>query len=94
MYKYTRKDIDNFLNTSIAAFKKYDFLADYKIGVFRENGYNVAIYKNNNIVSEYHTRSAKNTCYFICRLNNLVLSDIVKLNNPDDLTKLFYILKD
>lgn len=94
MYKYTRKDIDNFLNTSITAVKKYDFLSDYKIGVFRENGYNVAIYKNHDLISEYHTKTAKNTCFFICRLNNLIFSEIVKLNNPDDLTKLFYILKD
>ena len=94
MYKYTRKDIDNFLNTSVTALGKYDFLSDYKIGVFREGGYNVAIYRNGDLISQYHTKTAKNTCFFICRLNNLIFSEIVKLNNPDDLVKLFYILKD
>ena len=93
--RYTRSDLEYFLNNSIEALKSHKCLADYKIGLFRENGFNVVIYDaEDHIMKRHNTKTIKNTCKFLCLLNNLMFSDIVNIKTDENLFTLFEILKN
>ena len=93
--RFTRSDLEYFLNNSKEALSQCECLSDYKIGLFRENGFNVVIYDaEDHIVRRHNTKTIKNTCKFLCLLNNLIFSEIVKIENGDDFFILFDILKN
>lgn len=93
--RYTRSDLECFLNNSKEALNRHKCLADYKIGLFRENGFNVVIYDaEDHIMKRHNTKTIKNTCKFLCLFNNLILSDIVSINTDEDLFTLFEIVKN
>lgn len=93
--RYTRSDLEYFLNNSREALKSHACLADYKIGLFRESGFNVVIYDaEDHIMKRYNTKTIKDTCKFLCLLNNLMFSDIVSIKTDEDLFTLFEIVKN
>lgn len=93
--RYTRSDLECFLNNSKEALKNHACLAGYKIGLFKESGFNVVIYDNeDHIMKRHNTKTIKNTCKFLCLLNNLMFSDIVSINTDEDLFRLFEIIKN
>ena len=93
--RYTRSDLEYFLENSREALKRHDCLADYKIGLFKENGFNVVIYDaEDHIMKRHNTKTIKNTCKFLCLFNNLMFSDIVNIKTDEDLFTLFEILKN
>lgn len=93
--RYTRSDLGCFLNNSKEALNRHKCLADYKIGLFRENGFNVVIYDTeDHIIKRHNTKTIKDTCKFLCLLNNLLFSDVVNINTNEDLFTLFEIVKN
>lgn len=93
--RYTRSDLECFLNNSKEALNRHKCLADYKIGLFRENGFNVVIYDaGDHIIKRHNTKTIKNTCKFLCLLNNLLFSDIVSIKTDEDFFRLFEIIKN
>ena len=93
--RYTRSDLEYFLNNSREVLKRHDCLADYKIGLFKESGFNVVIYDaEDHIMKRHNTKTIKNTCKFLCLLNNLMFSDIVNIKTDEDLFTLFEIVKN
>ena len=93
--RYTRSDLEYFLNNSREALQTHKCLSDYKIGLFKENGFNVVIYDaEDHIMKRHNTKTIKNTCKFLCLLNNLMFSDIVNIKTDENLFTLFEILKN
>ena len=93
--RYTRSDLECFLNNSKEALNRHKCLADYKIGLFRESGFNVVIYDaEDHIMKRHNTKTIKNTCKFLCLFNNLMFSDIVNIKTDEDLFTLFEIIKN
>lgn len=93
--RYTRSDLECFLNNSREALQTHKCLADYKIGLFRENGFNVVIYDaEDHIMKRHNTKTIRNTCKFLCLLNNLIFSDIISINTDEDFFRLFEIIKN
>jgi hypothetical protein len=93
--RYTRSDLEYFLKNSREALKSHECLAGYKIGLFRENGFNVVIYDvEDHIMKRHNTKTIKNTCKFLCLFNNLMFSDIVNIKTDEDFFTLFEILKN
>jgi hypothetical protein len=93
--RYTRSDLEYFLNNSKEALSQCECLADYKIGLFRESGFNVVIYDaEDHIMKRHNTKTIKNTCKFLCLLNNLLFSDVVNINTDEDFFRLFEIIKN
>lgn len=93
--RYTRSDLECFLNNSKEALNRHKCLADYKIGLFRESGFNVGIYDTeDHIIKRHNTKTIKDTCKFLCLLNNLLFSDVVNINTDEDFFTLFEIIKN
>lgn len=93
--RYTRSDLECFLNNSREALNRHKCLADYKIGLFKESGFNVVIYDaEDHIIKRHNTKTIKNTCKFLCLLNNLLFSDIISIKTDEDLFTLFEIIKN
>ena len=93
--RYTRSDLECFLNNSKEAFNRHECLADYRIGLFKESGFNVVIYDaEDHIMKRHNTKTIKGTCKFLCLLNNLLFSDVVNINTDEDFFRLFEILKN
>lgn len=93
--RYTRSDLECFLNNSKEALNRHKCLADYKIGLFRESGFNVGIYDTeDHIIKRHNTKTIKDTCKFLCLLNNLLFSDVVNINTDEDFFRLFEIIKN
>ena len=93
--RHTRSDLECFLNNSKEALNRHKCLADYKIGLFKESGFNVVIYDaEDHIMKRHNTKTIKNTCKFLCLLNNLMFSDIVNIKTDEDLFTLFEIVKN
>ena len=93
--RYTRSDLECFLNNSREALNRHKCLADYKIGLFRESGFNVGIYDTgDHIIKRHNTKTIKDTCKFLCLLNNLLFSDIVSIKTDEDLFTLFEIIRN
>lgn len=93
--RYTRSDLEYFLENSKEALHGINVLSDYKIGLFKENGFNVVIYDaEDHIMKRHNTKTIKDTCKFLCLLNNLLFSDVVNINTDEDLFTLFEILKN
>ena len=93
--RFTRSDLEYFLNNSKEALNRHKCLADYKIGLFRENGFNVVIYDTeDHIVRRHNTKTIKDTCKFLCLLNNLLFSGIISINTDEDFFRLFEIIKN
>ena len=93
--RYTRSDLECFLNNSKEALNRHKCLADYRIGLFKENGFNVVIYDaEDHIMKRHNTKTIKDTCKFLCLLNNLLFSDIISINTDEDLFALFEIVRN